>query len=463
MEEGLRAAQENYSTAKYRATELAQQDSAVREYLSDMQGATSQEDAQAARNGLVSSLFVRSEKGWIANHPDADLDAALRQFAEALKSYMRGEAALSIALERAGFDEQPYEMNTALSYAGQQLLMAESRGMDGAAQYRIKPLKRVDAQTIEDNKRTVSAMEPVKRLRGDEFTVGGSELRQQVAQYFEEIGGSAYNEALGDVELTKRGVKDSLSHGIGPEKAAAFAAVKEVIEQGKIIDFQENWKNRGYSTFVIAAPIEINAEDYFQGVIVMRKDDTQRYYLHEVVTIKKSEIESRSTGVPDNRYLPGGINPTINNILATINNVNTEKIELSENANEKFSLKKDDIARSVEEDAELYAQVKSDPAIAQAVGLEQKLWYTVRRGDGYLREGLNAPVLEAGAWKGREGEIADKLIQETGSRCSRNELIQKIRTLFTQTCRKAPAFRHGDIRHTLFPRQLGYRLAVYSE
>lgn len=32
-----------------------------------------------------------------------------------------------------------------------------------------------------------------------------------------------------------------------------------------------------------------------------------------------------------------------------------------------------------------------------------------------------------------------------------------------QKCRKAPAFRHGDIRHTLFPRQLGYHLAVYSE
>lgn len=30
-------------------------------------------------------------------------------------------------------------------------------------------------------------------------------------------------------------------------------------------------------------------------------------------------------------------------------------------------------------------------------------------------------------------------------------------------CRKAPAFRHGDIRHTLFPRQLGYHLAVYSK
>lgn len=32
-----------------------------------------------------------------------------------------------------------------------------------------------------------------------------------------------------------------------------------------------------------------------------------------------------------------------------------------------------------------------------------------------------------------------------------------------QKCRKAPAFRHGDTRHTLFPRQFGYHLAVYSK
>ena len=32
-----------------------------------------------------------------------------------------------------------------------------------------------------------------------------------------------------------------------------------------------------------------------------------------------------------------------------------------------------------------------------------------------------------------------------------------------QKCRKAPAFRHGDIRHTLFPCQLGYHLAIYSK
>lgn len=275
---------------------------------------------------------------------------------------MRGEESLSSALKRAGFDEQPYGMNTALSYAGRQLLEAENRGMNTEVQYQIKDIQRIDEKTIEENKRFVSSMEPVKRLRGDEFTVGGSELRQQVAEYFEEIGGSAYNEALGDVELTKRGVKDSISHGIGPEKAAAFAAVKEVIERGKIVDFQKNWKGRNYETFVISAPVMISGKNYFMGIIVKRSLDSQKYYLHEVVTKEKVGFDVVQPGLTlSKKSITGNVNPTINNILATIHDVNTEKAEFSDNTNEKFSLKAENITESVEmDDAELYAQLTRD-------------------------------------------------------------------------------------------------------
>lgn len=43
--------------------------------------------------------------------------------------------------------------------------------------------------------------------------------------------------------------------------------------------------------------------------------------------------------------------------------------------------------------------------------------------------------------------------KQTG--CQNTEIYQK--------CRKAYAFRYGNIRHALFPRQLEYRLAVYSK
>lgn len=138
MDEALKGAKENYANAQYKASELARQDSAVAEYITDMKSATSQEDAQAALNGMVSNLFMRAEKGWLAKNPNVDLDESLQKFAGALKSYKRGEMALENALKKAGFDAQPYEMNTALSYAGTQLLQAEARGQGGDVQYSEK-------------------------------------------------------------------------------------------------------------------------------------------------------------------------------------------------------------------------------------------------------------------------------------------------------------------------------------
>ena len=138
MDEALKGAKENYAAAQYKASELARQDSAVAEYITDMKSATSQADAQAALNGMVSNLFMRAEKGWIANNPNVDLDESLQKFAGALKSYKRGEMALENALKKAGFDAQPYEMNTALSYAGTQLLQAEAKGQGGDVQYSLK-------------------------------------------------------------------------------------------------------------------------------------------------------------------------------------------------------------------------------------------------------------------------------------------------------------------------------------
>lgn len=137
VDEALAGAKENYAAAQYKSAP-AMQDSAVQEYLSDMKGAVTQEDSNAALNGLVSNLFVRAEKGWMAKNMDANLDEAMQNFADALKSYQRGEMALENALKREGFDAQPYEMNTVLSYAGQQLLRAEARGLDGDVQYLIK-------------------------------------------------------------------------------------------------------------------------------------------------------------------------------------------------------------------------------------------------------------------------------------------------------------------------------------
>ena len=195
----------------------------------------------------------------------------------------------------------------------------------------------VDTET---NISAVSEMESVADLNGDEFTFGSKSLTKDVADYFErEYGGMVQNPVLGDVLLTKRGAKDSLGHGMTPQKAVAYAAVPEVVKNGKIIDIQRNWKNKQIDTFAIAAPLRIangeKAGDYYMAVVVQRSQDNQRFYVHDVIL-----QENKTTG-PNAPFEPEGVtaplpaaeedtpgdakDPTLESLLEEVRNVKRGK------------------------------------------------------------------------------------------------------------------------------------------
>lgn len=123
---------------------------------------------------------------------------------------------------------------------------------------------------------------PVRELSGGEFQKDGVRLTDKVSAYFNSIGNVAHNEELGDVILNLEGIKDSIAHGISRLKASAFMAVKDVIENGFIFNRQTNWKNRNYDSAVIVAPISINNTNYICEVVITRKPNENRFYLHEV-------------------------------------------------------------------------------------------------------------------------------------------------------------------------------------
>jgi len=129
--------------------------------------------------------------------------------------------------------------------------------------------------------------EPVKRLEGTEFAKSDIDLVTQVTFFFDSIGGKVEREGLGTVILDRNGAKSSIGHKIGRAKAITFAAVPEIIKNGKITDHQINRKRRGYDTFVINAPITINVQTYIGEVIIIQKSSDAHYYLHEVETQKK--------------------------------------------------------------------------------------------------------------------------------------------------------------------------------
>jgi hypothetical protein len=136
----------------------------------------------------------------------------------------------------------------------------------------------------------VISTEPVTRLDGSEFSKSDVDLVTQVTEFFRSIGGKVERDDLGEVQLTRQGVKDSLAHGIGRAKAAAFKAVPDVIKHGKIIDHQTNWKGRGYDTYVIDAPVVIGTTDYIAEVIIEQNLSGKNYfYLHEVEVKEKAQ------------------------------------------------------------------------------------------------------------------------------------------------------------------------------
>ena len=102
----------------------------------------------------------------------------------------------------------------------------------------------ITKKEMEENIVRVSEMSSVAELSGDEFKKGEIDLVTQVTNYFNSIGGEVENKNLGTVYITHAGVKSSLGHGIGRVKSIAFKAVPQVIKNGKIIDYQKNWKNK---------------------------------------------------------------------------------------------------------------------------------------------------------------------------------------------------------------------------
>ena len=126
------------------------------------------------------------------------------------------------------------------------------------------------------------------KLTGDEFSrKEDMTLTEQVEEYFNNENNVVVSPFFGKVVLDKKGVEDSLAHGMGRLKAIAYASVKDVINKGVILDIDENHKERGYNSYVVAAPIKIKDEDYICEVVLKKNKNETRFYLHEVTEQKK--------------------------------------------------------------------------------------------------------------------------------------------------------------------------------
>lgn len=129
----------------------------------------------------------------------------------------------------------------------------------------------------------IQNMNPVAEVTGTEIPRSGK-LVDRLSSFVNAIGNKVNRPGFGDVLFSRGRIKSSMiGHGTGPSKIETFAAVPDVIRNGQQIDYQQNWKGRGYDTYTFAAPITYRGQPTYLGVIVTKDSASNRYYLHEVV------------------------------------------------------------------------------------------------------------------------------------------------------------------------------------
>nr|DAH71849.1 MAG TPA: Large polyvalent protein associated domain 23 [Caudoviricetes sp.] len=186
---------------------------------------------------------------------------------------------------------------------------------------------------VEKAKDRIAKRGIIKELSGKEFAEVYSrrDIVDAVTEYFDSLGGSVTRPGFGEVLISKRGAKDSMAHGYGEKKKVSFAAVPDVIRDGVQIDFQTKWKGRPVDSYIFAGEVLVDGEVHDMGVVVLKSPQNSRFYLHEIMEMKKDDrTASFQTGAIQEGRLPGDAGSSLSESIIS---------KEGENGKKKFSLK----------------------------------------------------------------------------------------------------------------------------
>lgn len=147
----------------------------------------------------------------------------------------------------------------------------------------------------------------VATATGKEYAdIPKAELEDAIVSYFADKGiRSVENENVGKVNITRSGIHDSIAKGVGRMKIAAFNHLPEIISNGRVVAQETNWKERGYNTVTLAAPIEIGNKKHVALVTIRQyPNHDNNFYLHEVGLL--DEIKREAERLYDTGLSPNG-------------------------------------------------------------------------------------------------------------------------------------------------------------
>ena len=155
---------------------------------------------------------------------------------------------------------------------------------------------------MQANLKDLQNMEPLATVDGTEIPTEGR-ITERIMGYLDGIGRKVDRPGFGEVTFTKTRIKNSfVGHGIGNAKIELMAGVPGVIAKGKQIGFSENWKGRGYDSYVFAGPVSYKGETTYLTALVTADRNGNRYYLHEVVDADGNMIygkKEKTEAAPD--------------------------------------------------------------------------------------------------------------------------------------------------------------------
>ena len=238
---------------------------------------------------VMVDAYVIAYDGCYNNQQNAE-DLYLEELmADVYAEMQRGGGQQSAARELAG--------ETAQRFAGD---IENARQNRAGIERRNGPGTRLSAEEKQDQRHIltklrgaipdISDMRTVASVSENAFAADpNKQLSEQVEDYFATLGNKVTRNDFGEVLLKyrkgklKAGVASDIAHGVGRAKAATFEAVPQVIEEGRQIDFQENWKGKGYDSYAFAAPVTIGDQKAYMTVVVLHDKTVNAFYLHEVL------------------------------------------------------------------------------------------------------------------------------------------------------------------------------------
>ena len=430
MEDALSAVRDNYRMATEGAFTAAKQDAAVQQYISDMSTAATDEDAQVAMNGLVSSLFARSQQQYLSAHPDIELNEAVARFADALKAFGEGDVSMvQAALTRAGFDSPAAgdSLIAPLAYAGKKLAGMDERGMSTDVKYSIKKFT--------ENGREYSYVQADRQvIHGEDAEAWGKQVTEYMnTQIRNGKDVTVYTENGVPLTITKDTAgkaaywnNDAYGRPVSTEDYALKLRIETHIDEAAQVSKGKGAKKDDTKAHAFASGGWNYRTAYFE-------DFDGKYYSFQISTGKNGKVntiynvnEIEEAGFPNTLKGARPQNATVGALASSDKSIagNGENVK-------KYSLKETDIAEQVAQDPVLQSQVESDRSIRALAEMMVKLHKTVLRGDSLLQEGATEPALKAGAWERRTSAIADRLIQETGTKMSKQTIGRRLHTLYS--------------------------------